>query len=357
MAKEIILSGIQPTGRLHIGNYLGSLRNFVELQKKHEGYFMIADYHSITESYEPKNKLNQIYNLAADFLAAGLDPKKSTIFVQSHVPEHTELAWIFNTLTPIGYLERMTQYKDKASRQKENINLGLFDYPVLQAADILLYHATAVPVGQDQDQHLELTRQIVRFFNNKFGPTFLEPKTLHTETPKVMSLLSPDKKMSKSLGDNHCIDIDDEPDMIAKKLSKAVTDTGDGSGLGAKNLLDLVKIFSPKKTSNPGLTEISSTDCFRSKSASLFDNIFCVVISLYSSISPKPFSLSKLLSELCMELAISKDSSNLFEDAGTIMNSLKSDNFVLGSIAPLIRLKSGVGIEGFGPLFKNCCAS
>ena len=250
MAKEIILSGIQPTGRLHIGNYLGSLRNFVELQKKHEGYFMIADYHSITESYEPKNKLNQIYNLAADFLAAGLDPKKSTIFVQSHVPEHTELAWIFNTLTPIGYLERMTQYKDKASRQKENINLGLFDYPVLQAADILLYHATAVPVGQDQDQHLELTRQIVRFFNNKFGPTFLEPKTLHTETPKVMSLLSPDKKMSKSLGDNHCIDIDDEPDMIAKKLSKAVTDTGDGSGLGAKNLLDLVKIFSPKKTSD-----------------------------------------------------------------------------------------------------------
>lgn len=247
MAKQIILSGIQPTGKLHIGNYLGSLRNFVQLQGKNECYFMIADYHSLTENYDPKNKLAQIYELAADFIAAGLDPKKSTIFVQSHVAEHTELGWIFNTVTPISYLERMTQYKDKAGRQKENINVGLFDYPVLQAADILIYKATAVPVGVDQDQHVELTRQIARFFNNKFGNTFPEPKTLHTQTPKVMSLLSPDKKMSKSLGDNHCLYLDDEPEIIKQKLAKAVTDTGDGKGLGAQNLLDLVKIFSADK--------------------------------------------------------------------------------------------------------------
>ncbi|MBI5221304.1 MAG: tryptophan--tRNA ligase [Candidatus Magasanikbacteria bacterium] len=246
MQKETILSGIQPTGKLHIGNYLGALKNFVELQKKHECYFFIADYHSITENYDPKIKQQQVMELTADYLAAGLDPKKSVIFVQSHIPEHTELAWIFNCITPIAYLERMTQYKDKAARQKENVNMGLFDYPVLQAADILMYKVTAVPVGQDQDQHVELTRQIAHFFNNRFGQTFPEPKTIHTQTPKVMSLLEPGKKMAKSLGDNHCIYLDDEATAIKQKLAKAVTDTGDGRGIGAQNLLDLVKIFSKK---------------------------------------------------------------------------------------------------------------
>lgn len=246
MPKEIILSGIQPTGKLHIGNYLGALKNFVDLQKQHECYFFIADYHSITENYDPKIKQQQVLELTADYLAAGLDPKKCTIFVQSHLPEHLELAWIFNCITPIAYLERMTQYKDKASRQKENINMGLFDYPVLQAADILIYHATAVPVGSDQDQHVELTRQIARFFNNRFGQTFAEPKTLHTPAPKIMSLLSPDKKMAKSLGNSHCLYLDDEPAVIKQKIAKAVTDMGDGKGLGAQNLLDLIKIFSAK---------------------------------------------------------------------------------------------------------------
>ncbi|OGY53398.1 MAG: tryptophan--tRNA ligase [Candidatus Buchananbacteria bacterium RIFCSPLOWO2_01_FULL_46_12] len=248
MIKEIILSGIQPTGKLHIGNYLGALKNFVALQDQHECYFFIADYHSITENYEPNTKPQQVMELATDFLAAGLNPKKCTISVQSHVAEHTELAWIFNCVTPISYLERMTQYKDKANQQQKNINVGLFDYPVLQAADILMYRVTAVPVGQDQDQHVELTRQIARFFNNRFGQTFTEPKTIHTDTPKVMSLLTPEKKMSKSLGDNHCLYIDDEPKVIAAKLAKAVTDTGDGQGLGARNLLDLIKIFSDDKT-------------------------------------------------------------------------------------------------------------
>jgi tryptophanyl-tRNA synthetase len=248
MTKEIILSGIQPSGKIHIGNYLGALKNFVELQNKYESYFFIADYHSITENYDPKIKQQQVFELAKDFLAAGLDPKICTIFVQSHVPEHLELAWIFNCITPIAYLERMTQYKDKALRQKENINMGLFDYPVLQAADILIYKANAVPVGQDQDQHVELTRQIAKFFNNRFGQTFFEPKSVHTQTPKVMSLLAPDKKMSKSLGDGHCINIDDSPEIIRQKISKAVTDTGTGKSLGAKNLLELTKIFSAEKT-------------------------------------------------------------------------------------------------------------
>jgi tryptophanyl-tRNA synthetase len=243
MTQETILSGIQPTGKLHIGNYLGALKNFVELQSQYDCYFFIADYHSLTENYDPKIKQQQIIELAKDYLAAGLNPKKCTIFVQSDVTQHLELAWIFNCITPIAYLERMTQYKDKASRQKENINMGLFDYPVLQAADILIYHAAAVPVGQDQDQHVELTRQIARFFNNRFGQTFAEPKTIHTPVPKIMSLLAPDKKMSKSLGDNHCIYLDDEPEIIKQKLARAVTDMGDGKGLGAKNLLDLVHIF------------------------------------------------------------------------------------------------------------------
>lgn len=255
MSKEIILSGIQPTGKLHIGNYLGALKNFVELQNKHECYFFIADYHSITEDYEPKIKQQQVIELAKDFLAAGLDPKKCTIFVQSHIPEHTELTWIFNCVTPVSYLERMTQYKDKASQQKGNVNVGLFDYPVLQAADILMYKVTAVPVGQDQDQHLELTRQIARFFNNRFGQTFSEPKTLHTKTPKIMSLLEPEKKMAKSLGDNHCLYIDDEPNIIKQKLAKAVTDIGDGRSTGAKNLLDLIKIFSKKEIYQKFITD------------------------------------------------------------------------------------------------------
>jgi len=247
MTKEIILSGIQPSGKLHIGNYLGALKNFVKLQDSHQCYFFIADYHSITENYDPKTKQQQIIELAKDFLAAGLDPTKCTIFIQSHVQQHTELGWILNCVTPISYLERMTQYKDKAGRQKENINIGLFDYPVLQAADILMYKVTAVPVGKDQDQHVELTRQIAKFFNNRFGQTFIEPKTLHTEIPKVMSLLDPNKKMSKSLGDNHCIYLDDEPETINKKISKAITDTGDGSSQGSKNLLELVKIFGKKE--------------------------------------------------------------------------------------------------------------
>ena len=243
--KQIVLSGIQPTGDLHIGNYLGSLKNFIKLQNEYRCYFFLATYHSITETYDPKEKRQQILDLTATYLAAGLDPKKCIIFNQVDVPECTELAWIFNTITPVAELERMTQYKDKAAKQVKNINMGLFDYPVLQAADILLYHGNLVPVGQDQIQHVEITRDIAHWFNNKFGEYFVEPKPLLTKIPKVMSLTEPDKKMSKSSSANSYIAITDEPEVIKEKLQRAVTGTGteDSIPLGVQNLLALLEEF------------------------------------------------------------------------------------------------------------------
>lgn len=243
--QQIVLSGTQPTGDLHIGNYLGSLKNFIRLQNEYQCYFFLATYHSLSEDYEPQKKRQQILDLTATYLATGLDPKKCVIFNQVDVPECTELAWIFNTLTPMAELERMTQYKDKASRQIKNVNVGLFDYPVLQAADILLYHGNLIPVGQDQIQHVEITRDISRWFNNKFGEYFEEPKPLLTKIPKVMSLTEPDKKMSKSASPNSYIAITDEPEVIKEKLQKAVTGTGteDTAPLGVQNLLALLEEF------------------------------------------------------------------------------------------------------------------
>jgi len=254
MSKPILISGIQPTGKLHLGNYLGALKNFVELQNsgQYDCYFFIADLHSLTEDFNPAEKPQQILNLAADFLAAGLDPKKSTIFVQSQIPAHSELAWILNTITPIGELRRMTQFKDKInkeevekisslannpsdvgylslSKQTEKLdisNVGLFDYPVLMAADILLYNAQVVPVGDDQLQHLEFTRTLARKFNSKFGQTFIEPKAVLTEASRrIMSLDDATKKMSKSRTSG-CLFLDDSPEIILKKIASAVTDSG-----------------------------------------------------------------------------------------------------------------------------------
>ena len=244
--KDRIVSGIQPTGELHIGNYLGSLKNFVELQDKFDCYFFIADLHSLTEDFEPgAAKVEQIRNLVKTYLACGLNPDKCTIFIQSHVTEHTELAWIFNTLVPMGELERMTQYKDKSAKQQTNINVGLFDYPVLMAADILLYKPSHVPVGHDQLQHLELTNTIVRKFNNKFGKTFDEIKPYMNKPVRIMSLSDPEKKMSKS-DPASFIGIFDEPELIRKKLAKAVTATDAPEGempKGVKNLFDLLLEF------------------------------------------------------------------------------------------------------------------
>ena len=248
MAKEVLFSGIQPTGNLHIGNYLGAVKNWVKQQNsgKYDCYFCVVDYHSLTGNMKSEDRHKQIMETAAELLALGVDPEKSTFFIQSDVVEHTELAWIFNTVTPMSELHRMTQFKDKSESQDKNINAGLFTYPVLQAADILLYHGSVVPVGQDQVQHVELTRDIGRWFNNKYGKYFPEAKALLTEIPKVMSLLEPTKKMSKSLGQPHVIELCDEPDTIEKKLKRAVTDSGEGKSPGAENLFLLLKNFAEK---------------------------------------------------------------------------------------------------------------
>ncbi len=226
MKKAVLVSGIQPTGNLHLGNYLGALKNFVALQNsgKYECFFFVADLHSMTEEYNPKEKQKQIMNVALDYLAAGLDPKKCVIFQQSAIPAHTELMWVLNTLTPMGELERMTQFKDKSGDIQEKRMVGLFDYPVLMASDILIYDAKFVPVGHDQLQHLELARTLVRKFNAKFGNTFAEPKPLMTNVERLMSLDDPTKKMSKSRPAG-CVFVDDSPEVIRKKIMSAVTDS------------------------------------------------------------------------------------------------------------------------------------
>ncbi|MFH1145984.1 MAG: tryptophan--tRNA ligase [bacterium] len=250
MSKPIIVSGIKPSGDLHIGNYLGSIKQFIDWQNKADCYFFIADYHSLTENYDPKLKAKQTLEVAGMYLAAGLDPNKCVLFVQSDVPSHTELSWIFNCVTPVSFLERMTQYKDKTKKDPTNRNMGLFDYPVLQAADILMYKAIAVPVGQDQVQHVELTRDIAKLFNKRFGQTFPEPKAIITEVAKVMSLLDPNKKMSKSYGQGYVINLLDDEKTVIKKLSKAVTDTATSGKMsaGVANLFLLLKHFGEQKT-------------------------------------------------------------------------------------------------------------
>jgi len=250
-----IFSGIQPTGIIHIGNYLGAIKQWVELQKKHDCVFSIVDLHAITIPYDVKQMQKNILSAAIDYLAAGLDPKKCIIFVQSHIKEHAELAWLLETITPIGELERMTQFKDKAQQHKESVNAGLFCYPVLMAADILLYKTDAVPVGQDQLQHVELARVLARKFNNKFGKTFPEPRAqLSKFGARLISLTDPTKKMSKT-GDES-IALIDSPETIRQKIKTAITDSGKEVKFDEKNkpaisnLLTIYHLFSGKPISD-----------------------------------------------------------------------------------------------------------
>jgi tryptophanyl-tRNA synthetase len=216
-----IFSGIQPSGELHVGNYLGAVKNWVELQREFESFFCVVDLHAITVPYEPAELRSRTREMMVSLLASGLDPDMATIFVQSSVPEHTELAWIFNTVTPLGELERQTQFKEKASRQ-ESVSAGLLNYPVLQAADILLYRADLVPVGEDQLQHLELSREVARRWNARFGEGFFpEPAARLTPTRRIMGL-DGQAKMSKSLGNT--VGLLETSDAIWEKLRPAVTD-------------------------------------------------------------------------------------------------------------------------------------
>jgi tryptophanyl-tRNA synthetase len=220
---------VQPSGTLHIGNYLGALRNWVAMQQTHDCVYCVVDLHAITVRQQRRELLANTIDLANHFLAAGIDPARSIVFVQSHVPQHTELAWILNTITYMGELRRMTQFKEKtAGAEGESIGVGLFDYPVLQAADILLYRADAVPIGEDQKQHVELTRDIAERFNNAFGKALVVPEPIiRSEGARVMALDDPSKKMSKSAGSTGSyIALTDSPDAIRKKIMRAVTDSG-----------------------------------------------------------------------------------------------------------------------------------
>lgn len=225
--RKRVFSGIQPSGNLHIGNYIGALRQWVTHQDKYENYFCIVDLHAITVAQDPAVLKSKIRELAAWYIAAGIDPKKSTIFVQSHNPDHAQLAWVLNCFTSIGQLNRMTQYKEKKDKQ-EFVSVGLFDYPVLMAADILLYGVDLVPVGEDQKQHVELARDLAVRFNAKFEPTFTLPSYMPPLTgARIMSLQHPDKKMSKSDNDLlGTIFLADSDDQIIDKVTRAVTDSG-----------------------------------------------------------------------------------------------------------------------------------
>lgn len=244
-----IFSGIQPTGAIHIGNYAGAIQNWVRLQDEHECIFCICDYHALTTVNDGERLRRQVYEAALDLLSCGLDVKKCRLFVQSQVPEHTELSWILSCCASIGELNRMTQFKEKSERS-EFINAGLFTYPILMAADILLYKAELVPVGEDQLQHLEVARVFARHFNNVFGQTFPEPQSRLTAATRVMALNDPAKKMSKSIPGS-TIMLTDSDDVIRKQIKKAVTDVG-GSGEsmspGVANLFNLLKIFSTPET-------------------------------------------------------------------------------------------------------------
>lgn len=262
MSKKRIFSGIQPSGVIHIGNYLGAIKQWVELslqerlttdkQNQYECIFSIVDLHAITVPQDPNELKKNIYNLLALYLACGINPKRSPIFVQSQISAHAELTWILNTISYMGELSRMTQFKDKSAKiNTDKSSVGLFDYPVLMAADILLYKTNIVPVGEDQKQHVELCRNLAQRFNNRFGETFIVPEVkIRKESARIMGLDNPEKKMSKSAASqNNYIAMTDTPETIIKKISRAVTDSGKDIVFDEKraelyNLLNIYQIFS-----------------------------------------------------------------------------------------------------------------
>jgi tryptophanyl-tRNA synthetase len=249
--KPIILSGIQPSGNLCIANYMGAIKNWVSFQDDYDSIFLIVDLHSLSVKQKPAELRQRCLSFAAQYIACGIDPEKSTIAIQSHISQHVELAWVLSSLTYMGELNRMTQFKDKSKKNDQNINAALFTYPVLMASDILLYQADLVPVGQDQKQHLELTRDIATRFNNQYSDTFVLPEPYIPDFgARIMSLQNPENKMSKSDENlNNIISLLDEPSVIRKKIKRAVTDSGsdiifDEKRVGLANLLTIYSIAS-----------------------------------------------------------------------------------------------------------------
>ncbi len=256
MDGKTVYSAIQPSGNLTIGNYVGSIRNWLGMQEEYDCFFAMADMHAITVRQEPAELRRRTLELAALYIACGIDPEKCTLYVQSHVPQHAELMWVLNTIAYVGEMERMTQFKDKSQKHADNINMGLMDYPVLMAADILLYQADLVPVGQDQTQHVEITRDLAVRFNNRFGETFTVPKALVLKQgAKIASLQDPAKKMSKSdENPNASVYLTDDRDTILRKFKRAVTDSESEIRFapqekpGVSNLLTIYASFTGKNT-------------------------------------------------------------------------------------------------------------
>jgi tryptophanyl-tRNA synthetase len=264
---KIVFSGIQPTGDMHLGNYFGAVQNYVKLQAsgEYQCVYCVVDLHAMTMPYQPAVLKKNIEGMFVELLAAGLDPQRSTVFIQSLVPEHTELSWVFNCVCSHGDLMRQVAFKDKSEqiegKQDGFISNGLFSYPVLQAADILLYKAGFVPVGKDQEQHLELSRTIANRFNKTFGEVFPEPQVLSTALPKVLALNDPDKKMSKSLGPKSYVAMSDDEATVRSKIRSAVTDTGEPGtpmGAGAENLISLLHACGHSDVADQLLAEYSS---------------------------------------------------------------------------------------------------
>ena len=304
MAKETALSGIRPTGELHLGNYFGALRQWVSIQEKYDCHFMVADLHSLTTLETTKNIKEKTLELAGLWLASGLNPKKSTIFLQSAIPEHGELGSIFSTLLPVSMLELNPTYKEMVSENPKAGSFGIMNYPVLQAADILIYKASRVPIGKDQDPHIEITREIARRFNRRFGNIFPEPRSMFDEVPKIYSLSSPQKKMSKSHGPDSYIALLDSPDKIRRKIKSSVTDSGSEIKYDELNkpaishLLDIFYLVSDKsakelekKYKNSGYAE------FKKDLAEAIIKHLTPIQKKYAEISKNPKAIEKILKD------------------------------------------------------------
>jgi tryptophanyl-tRNA synthetase len=302
-ARLRVFSGIQPSGNLHIGNYLGAIRRWVQRQDEFDNIFCIVDLHAITVPQDPKELRAQTRELAAIYLASGIDPAHSAVFVQSHVPAHAQSAWILNCVTPMGWLERMTQFKEKSGVNRERASVGLFDYPVLMASDILLYQAHRVPVGDDQRQHIELTRDIAVRFNRLYGETFTLPEPLIYESgARIMDLADPAKKMSKSAPEG-IIGLLDPPDVIRKKVGRATTDSlreirFDADRPGVNNLLEMYEVLTGE--ARPAIEARVEGKGYRELKSEVAEAVIAGLEPLqrrYAEITADPSYLERLLRE------------------------------------------------------------
>ena len=303
--KKRVFSGIQPTGNIHIGNYLAAIRQWVDSQSKYDNVFCIVDLHAITVPQDPRLLRAKTRELAGLLFAAGIDPNKSALFIQSHIPAHAELAWILNCFIPMGWMQRMTQFKEKSAALKETVSTGLFDYPALMAADILLYETDLVPVGEDQRQHVELTRDVAGRFNSIYGETFRLPEAVLAETgARIMGLDDPTKKMSKSeTNEGHAIGLLDSPDAIRAKISRATTDSlreirFDETRPGIYNLLTIYERFSGSSRAEiEGRFQGKGYGDFKRELAELVVESLSPLQSRYRELTAEPRYIDRLLEQ------------------------------------------------------------